>query len=214
MKKSIIGLVVGVILIIAGVFLYKANQLSQYKAALVPMVKNASIRVTNSSRLDLAASSVTYKELFERLDTDVSEIEKRVIDVQSATSTATAKISEPAIAYLQSCQEFSRALSQKYRKQFSLSNAIDRSTESVAAAKNSNGYGAQYARERMDRTFVEMTKASKEYNESMTDFLAATKKLKAARAAIVSDFQEDALIPAGQLDQVIAKSEKAQAAKS
>jgi len=204
--KKLLAVAVAAAIIVAGYFGYQQHTETAFLDTLTPHLKNASIRVTNSSELEIKPSQATFKEVFDRLDVDVTEIEKHLIEVQSISSSKTEKLSSPAIAYLRAAQEFSRALSMKYRKRLAASNSLDRYRDALKDRFAASGYGYEHAKDRSDRASEDVDKAVAESRESTKDLQKATASLKAARAAAASHFPDDALVATKQLDEVIASN--------
>jgi hypothetical protein len=214
MKKTIITIGLAAALAAGGAYGYKHHQRTELIASVTPSVKNASIRVLNSSKLDTDKTSATFKELFDRLEADTAEIEKRSIEIQSLSSKENAEITEPAVAYMRDCQEFSRALNMKYRKSLAFSNALDRLNDILEEPMPSSDYAFELRKSRRDKALEESTKASQEAKSAGADLVAATSRLKASRAKMVAILPDDALVPVAQLDAVIKlNSEKADKAK-
>lgn len=206
--KKVLTVIVAVALAGAVFYGYKQHQRSELIASISPAVKNASIRVTNASKLETEKTNITFKELFDRLDADTAEIEKRSIDVQSIATKENAELTDPVVEYLRHCQEFSRAYSMKYRKAFAFSNALDRVTDAIDDARTSNSYGYEYAAKRRDKAMEEMKKASSEAKKADEDFVAATRQLKDSRVKLAALLPDDALVPLAQLDSLVEKKAK------
>lgn len=203
MKKVLAGLAVAAVVLV-GYFGYRHHTETALTDALTPHVKNASIRVTNSSELEIKPSQATFKEVFERLDGDVVEIEKHLIEVQSISSTSTEKISSPAIAYLRAAQEFSRSLAMKYRKAFAANNSLERYKEAVQDYVSASSYGYEHAKKRSTQANEDLEKAIEEMKGARSSLLKATEAMKAARVAASAHFSDDALVALKQLDDVTA----------
>jgi hypothetical protein len=111
LKRLLVGLTAFVIL---GAFessgLGQSNQ-RKFVELISPPIKNASLRLANVSRYETGADSkVTWKELFERIESDVGEIEKGILEVQMITPPKKDATKEPAIEYLRGVQDLLRAL--------------------------------------------------------------------------------------------------------
>src|SRR5215470_7062569 len=121
MKKVTIA---AVVLLIAGMgyIAYGKYEHNRFVASLVPHVKNSSLRVVNSTRYETDGGSlISAKELFEKLESDIAEIDKQLLEVQTLSSPKTSSITDPTVEYLKASQECLRALLQKYRKFLALS---------------------------------------------------------------------------------------------
>lgn len=204
--KIVIAAVVAAALIAGGYFGFQRHERSQLIAAITPHVKNASIRVQNSTRFETDTDSkVTFKEVFERLEGDISEIEKHLIEVQTLTNPKTAAIAEPSVVYLKSSQEYLRAMLQKFRRVLKLSSASDRATEAIADLRSSSSYGFDYAKRRADKAIEELKEAEAEVASSKPELAATAKKLIESSSALQGTLAEDALVPVAQLRAVAEK---------
>lgn len=208
--------VIAIALVAIAYISYGEYQKGKLTDALIPHVKNASLRVANSARYETDADTkITFKELFERLEADIAEIDKLLIEVQTISSPKTAPISDPVVAYLKTSQEYLRAMLQKSRKTLAFSNAIEWTEKSLEDLKEASGYGFDFAKRSADQAMKELGKAEDEVRAAVPELRVATEKLKAARSTLVATFPADALIPAEQLEAVIVKnSAKPEAAAS
>jgi len=212
MKIIIAALLAGAVAV-AGYLGYQSYEKSQLITAITPHVKNASIRVQNSTRFETDSDSkATFKEVFERLEADISEIEKRLIDVQTLTNPKTAVIAEPSVQYLKDSQEYLRAMLQKYRRMLKFSSASDRTTDAIADMRSSSGYGFEYASRRADKAIAELKEAEAEAKEAKPELAAAARKLVISSTALQGTLASDALVPVAQLRAVAEKNDPADAA--
>jgi hypothetical protein len=206
MKKPVIVAVL-VCAIAAGAFAWKKySDSAAFFNSLAPHLKNASIRVTNSIQLDTEPSQITFKELFDKLDGDIVEIDKHIIEVQSLTTSDTASVTEPLVSYLKQCQELSRSLAMKYRKQLAYDRARESSSEALQDMRTSNQYSYEFASKQVDRAVDAMKKAATEQSEASKDIVSAANKLKSLRKQASTNFPPDALVSEGKLDIVIKKN--------
>jgi hypothetical protein len=206
MKLVIAAILVGV-LAVASYFGYQRYERSQLISSITPHIKNASIRVQNSTRFETESDSkATFKEVFERLEADIAEIEKHLIEVQTLTNPKTAAVAEPSVKYLKNCQEYLRALLQKFRRILKLSSASDRTTEALADMRSSSGYSFDYAKRRADKAIEELKEAETEAKAAKPELAAAAKKLIESSAALQGTLAADALVPVAQLQAVAEKN--------
>lgn len=205
--KKIIALLLLCAVVGAGFYGYKQHKRSELIATLTPLVKNASIRVTNSAKLATGSSNITFKELFDRLEADTAEIEKRNIDIQSLSTSDTAPITGPIENYMRDCQEFSRAMSLKYRKRLAFTSSLEAVEDATRDMRTSSSYGFEYAKKRSDLAVERMDKAGKDAQEAIIDFATAAKNLKQSRAKLAMVLPEDALVPVAQLEPLMLKED-------
>lgn len=212
--KKVLALALAIALAASAFYGYKQYKRSELIETVAPLVKNASIRVTNSAKLATGNSSITFKEMFDRLDTDTAEIEKRSIDIESMSTKETADITTPAVAYMRDCQEFSRALSMKYRKQLAFSNAIESVEDARHDLRTAGPYGFDYAKKRGDAAIEKMDKAAEEAKTAVIDFAKAAEKLKLSRTKLATVLPDDALVSLAQLQPLTLSGDKGDTEKT
>lgn len=206
MKRLIVITVVAVIAV-AGYRGYTKYRRARFVESLVPHVKNASLRITNSAR-DATEddSKITFKELFEKLESNINEIDKRLLDVQTLSSSTTKKVTEPTVHYLNTSQVFCRSLLAMYRKRLAASIADDLVKKRLADQISAIGSSAfDYITRSANEAIEDSEKADKEYQASIPELLVAISKLKEARSSMREIFTVDALIPTEQLDAIAKK---------
>jgi len=206
MKKALAGVTL-LVVIGAGYFGYGHYQRQQFIERLLPHVKNASLRVENSARYETEDDSkITFKELFDKLEADIAEVDKRLIEVQTLASPDTAALSDPVVAYLKGTQVYLRAMLLKYRKGLAVSSASNWATQQIEDLRASSGYGVDYARRSADKALKDLTQAQSEYNETIPELRVAAEKLKELRAPLALFLPADALVTESQIEAVIAKN--------
>jgi len=206
MKKLILFIAV----VLAGCsfyFAYGKYQQYQFISAATPVVKNISIRSTKAARYELGGeSNVTYKEIFERLEEHLKEVDNKIIDIQSISNDANKEQSSVVINYLQASQEFMRTVLQQNRKQLASSSAIQSLTSSMSDLRASVGtYGYEYASKAAGRSIEEAKNAVSEQSEAVKDLIAATKNLAKAAKDAEKLLPSNALISQETLSALIKK---------
>jgi ABC-type transporter Mla subunit MlaD len=204
MKKLVVAIVV-LILGGAGYIAYGKHKQTLFIESLTPHVKNASLRVVNSVRFDADGSNMTFKEIFEKLEADIAEIDKRLLDVQSLSSAATSSFTDPTIEYLRATQDYLRALLQKFRKKLDRVSTLTRMTDAVTAL-SSSPYGYDIAHRLYEQAESNYKEAEQEYNASLPELLDAVAQLKETRTRVKPLFAEDALIAEKELEEVVKKN--------
>jgi len=205
MKRVLLAiLVIGVAT--AAWFGYAQYERVRLVEQVLPHVKNSSLRAENASRtVTDTKTQMTYKELFDRLEADIAEVEKRVLEVQTIATDGTRPITNPSIAYLIATQEYLRALMQNSRKTLGVESAIERATKDLESYKTASGYSASYAKERLDASLADSEKSLKDLKESAVALHKSAKELQTARANVQTLFPEDALIATSQIAAVMEK---------
>lgn len=198
MNKKLVwtgGVVAVFVIAIIGYFGMESSQRSKLTETLTPHIKNASLRVNNEFDEDLSTDSkMTFKELFERVDASISEIDKRIIEVQTLASEKNKTITEPSVEYLRACQTYLRAIQGKYRKILAVSNAVEWAKRALEDARTSTSYGSSYAFERYRKANNEITEKQVELESARKDLAASNLKLQLATSKVASIYAPDALI--------------------
>ena len=201
-----IVIIAGLVVVAAiGVYFgYHWHQQSKLIEAITPHVKNTSIRTSNALSYEITeGSKITYKELFEKLEADISEIDKRLLEVQTISTPATKIKTDIVFAYLNGCQEMLRAQLWKYRKQLALSSASKWFDKSLGLYKVVGYYGFEYARKTVEEALKALNEAGREYEEAKSNLVVTAKKLTEIRTQIASIVSADNLVDPNALAKVV-----------
>ncbi len=206
--KFAIAAAIAIVFAIGGYVGYTRYEQHKFQEAITPHVKNASVRLANVVRYETENdSTITYKELFEKLESDVAEIDKRIIDVQTLATPEKKEVTDPVLAYLKSSQELLRALLQKYRKQLSASSAKDRLESEMDDLRNANYYSHEYAAKSAQNALKDFEEAAKEYADATTDVFSAAKKMTEAQKKVEPLIRGDALTDIAILKTIAEKND-------
>ena len=207
MKKVLTAVVVFAVAI-AGYFGYSTYEQHKFVESIRPHVKNVSLRLTNASRYETEdGTKITFKELFEKLESDIAEIDKRILDVQTIATPANKDATDPVTDYMKGNQELLRALLTKYRKQLAVSTASDWVDRSLDELRSSNHYGFEYAKKATDKAIKELDKAIEESGKATADVVVTVTNLKDALARVTVVAPSDTLIDLTILDAIAKKNE-------
>ena len=191
------ALITVVAVAVAGYYAYGRYTDGKLIDAQVPAVKNTSLRLANT--LNLANSGkVTYRELFDKIDKDASEIEQKRMDVQTAATPSTARWMSAIGAYLLASQEALRAESIFVRKQLTVTTAIGNITDAQRRySQADNPYAVKTYRDAWDDAIRRAREDVTELHTAGSDFDAALRKLEEARQTITTFVPADALVDPG-----------------
>tara|TARA_R110002049_G_scaffold238864_2_gene411935 strand:- start:336 stop:986 length:651 start_codon:yes stop_codon:yes gene_type:complete len=180
-----------------------------------PFVKNSSLRLMNELNILTASNSgITYKEMFERLELDISEIDKNILQIQTIATPKHNALSEPILAYLNGAQVLQRAMLSKFRKYFVLSSALDQTIEAGEELKDSNEYTRDIYLKQFNRGQEEVTKAMSEHEQASVSLLDAAKRMKELTIQVKKVVSGDSVIEISKLDAVISKVKLDETSKS
>jgi len=181
----------------------------KFVSSITPHVKNVSLRLANALRYETESNTkITFKELFEKLETDISEIDKKLLDIQTASSPTYASITEPVLAYVKGTQELLRAFLLRTRKDLALSSAIDWADTSLSTAREANIYSREFALKAADKAMAVADKFTKERRDAAIELSAAATKMVALRTSAATYIDEDALVEVALLDKVAKQNAK------
>jgi hypothetical protein len=208
MKKKVIIALLLIVIVAAGYIGFIKYEQFKLVKSITPHVKNASLRLENALRYETENNTkITYKELFEKLESDVSEIDNRILAIQTIATPNDKKVIDPVLEYLKSSQEFLRALLSMYRKQLAYGSIRDWTEQSLDDLKNAgSSYEREYASKAFDNAIKEAEKSLKEYGDSQTDILSAAKNMKEMRSKAAVTIPIDALADPNIFESIIKKN--------
>ena len=205
--KKVIALVIFVLMSFASYIGYQKFKSNEFIDTVTPHLKNTSLRVTNGISHELDVNSkITFKEIFNKLEEDIAEMEKRKLEIQTITNETNKDISSSAVEYIKASQAFTRSslsYSRKLLAKRSASDWMDRKMEEYKAAAGS--YSREYERKSATQAIDDFTKASLEFLDAAPEVLESAKALKTSREIVARTFQNDSLIPQDKLDELIKK---------
>ncbi len=180
--------------IFLSIFLYANAKQNKLIEAFTPHVKNTTLRVENAMLYEVDNSPrITYFEYFAKLEADVLEVEKRVLEVQTLSSTSNVDISEPTVAYLKAGQNVLRALIAMYTKQQKFAKAIMLMKSANKIRDDDNEYTLPIFKEFFDSAEADVSKARLELVVSLGNVATAISKIAKERDTLSNFFAQDAL---------------------
>lgn len=206
MPKKIIPIIVFIVVLVGGYIGFKIYDAQRFLNAVTPHIKNTSLRVINAARFETEKDSkITYKELLEKIDGDVAEIDRRLLEIQTISTTDTKEKTDPIVEYLKASQEFLRSLSSKYKKELTLTSAIEWAKQRSSDFWNEPGYN-QYALKASRKASDDEQKAIVEYKESIYGVADAIGRLDNAKGKIVQMAGQDALVTDSVIEELKKKN--------
>lgn len=204
MKKIVIAAAVVLIAGLAGYFGYDSYQQAKFTQAATPFVKNSSLRLANGLRYEVASSAgITFRELFSKLEENIAETEKNILQIQTISTPAQKKLADPIITYLQCAQEIQRILVSKYRKHLAAQSALERAQEAVRDLASANRYTRDVYERSSSKALEEASNAANEGKEAMVALAAAAERMKDLADEVREILSADAIIDTSTLDSVI-----------
>jgi hypothetical protein len=107
-------------------------------------------------------SNITYKELFEKFDRDLSEMDSRSLDLQTIPNLSEDRTTA-SLKYIKSCQEILRALESKYRNKMAWESSVE---WSETAARTWAYNESNYSRQMLGEAVNNADKKAEEFNGS------------------------------------------------
>lgn len=206
MSKKIIPIIVFIVVLVGGYIGFKIYDAQRFLNAVTPHIKNTSLRVINAARFETEKdSNITYKELLEKIDGDVAEIDKRLLEIQTISTVDTKEKTDPIVEYMKASQDFLRSLSLKYKKQLTLTSAIEWAKQRSSDFWNEPGFN-RYALKATSKANDDEQKAIAEYKESIYGVANAIGKLGNAKGKIVPLAGQDALVADSVIEELKKKN--------
>lgn len=207
-NKVILYLLIALVVIAVGFFGFRYYKISSTMGAVSPLLQNISLRVTNDVRYEYEPTKITYRELFEKIEKDLSEIDSKIIDVQSIPATFCEDKVSAAISYAQSCQELLRMLLNKNRKSLAVSSALEWNKKTLDLYWASSYYGTEYAKRSFDEANKDVKTKMQEYKEATQELMPVIKKVDDSRKKVITYLPEKAVVDIGVLDKLKKKNEE------
>ena len=207
-NKVILYLLITFVVIGVGFFGFRYYKISSTMGAIAPLLQNISLRVTNDVRYEYEPTKITYKELFEKSEKDLSEIDSKIIDVQSMPATFCADKVSAAISYAQACQELLRMLLNKNRKSLAVSSALEWNKKTLDLYLASSYYGAEYAKKSLDEASEDVKTKMREYKEAAQELMPVIEKVDDSRKKVITFLPEKSVVDVGVLDKLKKKNEE------
>lgn len=180
--KRTIGIIAAVVVATLGVYFgYLEYRSRLVPEAVLPHVKNASLRLESSLSYELEPSHITYRELFDKLEKHVTELDSKVIDVRTLETPKNSTRMKPLLEYMKAVQDTLRAQESMYRKQLALSVAMESTEEAFRELRTTTSYGFDYARRAADRASERVTKANTEFGTARDAFRQSLERLDSVR---------------------------------
>lgn len=199
MKKLLAAIAV-VLVVVGAYFGFATYEQHKFVESIQPHVKNTSLRLMNASRYETEDhAKITYKELFDKLESDISEIDKRILEVQMIATPANKEVTDPVIGYMAGSQEFLRGLLAKYRTHMAYRNASDGIDRAIKGLGSSTNDEFEYAKK-------EFVTAIAESDKAVSDFIVSVDKLKDTLALAAAVLPSDSFIDPSILDAIAKKN--------
>jgi predicted CopG family antitoxin len=203
MNRKVVFISVAVIFVIAiSFFGFRYYKITTTLGTITPLLQNVSLRVSNDARYEYEPSKITYKELFEKIEKDLSEIDNKIIDIQSLPTTFCEDKVSAAVTYAQSCQELLRALLNKNRKMLALQSALEWSKKTLDLYLGAGYYGAEYAKKTFNEASDDVKTKIQELKDSTQEVSAVIKKLEETRKKAIEIFPGKAIIDTSVLEKL------------
>jgi hypothetical protein len=209
MKKLVAGLTALVVLIVLQTASVGQSKPRGFIDTISLPIKNTTLRMVNVSRYETEGDSkITFKELIERIELDIAEIEKRILDVQTLAAPNQKRLADPAVNYMRATQDLLRASLAKYRKALdfgSASEEVKRALHEAASDRALFEYKMDVAMN-ADRRQKE---AAVELSRLVSEVASSVKVLKGAlsRVVAVARFPSGVLIDPAILESISKKNE-------
>lgn len=197
LKRLLVGLTAFVILGGLGYIGLGRYKQQRFIESISPLIKNTSLRVANVATYETnEESKITFKELFDKLELDIGEIDKRILEVQTIASPSQRTLTDSAVGYMRGSQGLLRALLAKYRKALALDSASERARSASHEMSTSSSSLFSYRLDVWAKAVEDREKAAVELAGSTSDVVSSAKSLidAVARLSAADVLPSDALI--------------------
>jgi hypothetical protein len=204
MKRSA-WLAVGV-LVLAGLAFagYRAYQEHAFQTLVRENVTAGSIHVSNVMRADLGdTKNITYKEHIERAEAAVSEVQNRIVAIQTAGAARMAGETDAELRYLRAGQGLLRAIVAANRHELEIKTKMEDWKDFFLNAKAHPG---RYEQSDFEARTSTVQTAAAELQAALKAREAAAGDVLAAREAIAARMPASALIDATELQSLKAST--------
>lgn len=211
----ILGIVVTILLVAAASYFgYNKHQEYKFVQLLSLHVKDASNRVANDARHDYDESTlIRQDEFMARIDTDISEIDKRILEIQTSSIPATNEKMEAVVSYLWACQDLLRSIRSKYAKLAQLGKigawARERKQYFEERLDLAEERGSMHSTEYKEllrttrETLDSLKEAQSEYELAVSEVSRSARELSDRRSKILPIVSSDALVDSTVLDRIL-----------
>lgn len=185
MKRALL-LLLAIFVVFISYHGYQRHSFNKTIESTYPAIKNTSLRLSNSLNFETNKASITYKELFSKIEADIAEIDKHILTVQSASTDYTKEEMNKIIEYISASQIVLRSQLQVARKRLSVSISSDITERAIKAASKENlspmveirliDY-AREAHEAQGKELAELRTSGKELYECLLDFIDSKNKV-------------------------------------
>ena len=209
--RTIIVAVVILLLTAAGYFGHKKYEEHKFVESITLHVKNASVRVANAVRYNQEPNKITYNEFFAKLDTDVSDIDKRILEIQISSTPVTKEKTDAIVSYLRACQRLLRSIVAKDRKSIAVDSTVEWARQRKEYVEDVLDNGSSIVKSTLKTSLLKATKESMdalkkaqyEWEEAISDLSAAARELSDSRSKVLGVVSVDSLIDSAALERIV-----------
>jgi hypothetical protein len=191
---------------------FRYYKIKSTMGVVAPLLQNISIRVANTARYESKPTKIIFQERLEKCERDISEIESKIIDIQSMHAPFCADKLAAAIAYAQSCQELLSTLLNKNRKVIAVYASVEKSSKAIQLFLGTGFDGPEYMQkiyaEKIAAESVNELRANlKEVNEALQEVLTVIQKVDSERTK-VAFLPAKSIVDASVLDDLKKKTDE------
>jgi len=180
---------------IGGVFGFQHYKKGAAIEAVTPMVKSVSLRVGNMIAANTDPNSaMTFKEMFDKLEADIREVDNQILAVQTIETDGNMEITRPAIEYMKAGQDLLRQALNLSRKQLAKKTAEKWADSQVEEARTADGYSRDFAAKSARKAIKDWEKAMEEHKAAMTEARETANRFTAQIAKARGTFPAHAII--------------------
>jgi hypothetical protein len=202
-----------VVIVGVGFLIFRYYQISKVSGALEPLLQNVTLRTSNDVKYEIEPERITYKEFFEKLDKDKSEIDSKIIEIQTIQGRFGDDEIKASLNYTKSCQGLLRALESKAYKQLAVNTSIEWETKARDVYVSSEYYGRYYAKKTYDEAIKDSVKKADEFYASVYEVDKAISETEAARVGLLNFLSDKFILDKDLLAKLAAQNQKGRPTK-
>jgi hypothetical protein len=204
MKKVII-LILLIFVVFVSYYGYQRYLFNKIILSTHPLVKNTSLRVNNSLSFEINKTNISYNELFLKIESDITEIDKNVLVLQLVATSKTKEEIDNVLEYINVSRDVLRSQLRVYRKRLAVRISLDMSDRAISYYKETSSFTGDIALKHAESALRDADKEVKYLQDSEKELSERLLDLLESRNKVAMFLPVDILINQSLLDNVMKK---------
>lgn len=189
-------------------FAYDYHKQKEFIESIAPIIKDVSSRVTNVLSYETGSQSITYDELMARLETEISAIDNKIIEMQRVAADTNREKADCVLSYLKSAQDLLRSHLSMTRTYLDWKVAMNLYKQDVdlyntLGVREIDRDSLKYAQQKLTKSFEEVSKKLVEVHEAIRRFESSAMTLSDQRTQVSHFVPNDVIVDASLLENVM-----------